>query len=239
MRALIDPAGPDPATADGLHERYRPPRAAWVRANFVASADGAATLAGRSGGLGNDADRAVFTVLRDHADVVLVGAGTVRAEGYGPLDPAPERRGRRIADGRAEVPRLAVVGRPSRLTGDERWITAATAPPLLVTSASEARGVDGCETLVCGERTVELHLVVERLGQLGLTSVLCEGGPSLFAGLAASGRLDELCLTYSPVLAGPGSDRIVRGEPWTGAVPVRLTGLLEDDSLLLCRYAVR
>lgn len=239
MRALLDPAGPDPATAEGLHERYRPSQAAWVRANFVASADGAATLGGGSGELGNDADRAVFAVLRDHADVVLVGAGTVRAEGYGPLDPTPERRARRVADGRGEVPRLAVVGRPSKLTGDERWITAATAPPLLVTSASEARDVDGCEKLVCGERSVDLGLVVDRLAGLGLLSVLCEGGPGLFADLVDSGRLDELCLTYSPVLAGPGPDRIVRGDPWPAPVRVRLVGLLEDDSLLLCRYLLR
>lgn len=236
MRALLDPTGPDPATAAGLHERYRPSRGAWVRANVVASADGAATLGGKSGELGNAADRAVFAVLRDHADVVLVGAGTVRAEGYGPLDPAPERRARRVADGRSEVPRLAVVGRPSKLTGDERWIAAATAPPLLVTSVAEARDVAGCETLVCGQDAADLAVAVERLAERGLASVLCEGGPALLSDLLATGRVDELCLTYSPVLAGPGPGRIVRGEPWPTPVRGRLAGLLEDDSLLLCRY---
>ncbi len=236
MRALLDPGGPDPATPDGLHTRYWPPRARWVRANFVASADGASSVDGTSGSLGGDADHAVFEALRDHADVVLVGAGTVRAEQYGPIDPSPRRRARRVADGRAEVPRLAIVGRPSMLTGSERWITEATAPPLLVTTVGEARDVDGCETVARGDDTVDLAAVLDALAARGLRSVLCEGGPTLFADLAGAGLLDELCLTYSPVLGGPGAGRIVAGDGWEQPRRLRLVGLLEDDGLLLARY---
>jgi riboflavin biosynthesis pyrimidine reductase len=201
MRALLDASGPDPSTDEGLHERYRPPRTTWCRANFISAADGAATLAGTSGQLGGEADRRVFAVLRDHADVVLVGAGTVRAE--------------------------------------ERWITAAESPPLLVTSTRDARPVAGCETLVCGAESVDVGLALDALTAKGLSSVLCEGGPTLFADLAGSGRLDELCLTYSPVLAGPGAGRIVAGDTWGGVRPATLVGLLEDSSLLMCRYALR
>lgn len=236
VRALLDPAGPDPTTPEGLHERYRPAAATWVRANFVTSADGAATLDGRSGGLGNAADQAVFAVLRDHADVVLVGAGTVRDESYGGIHPTAESRARRTADGRAEVPVLAVVGRPSRLSGQERWITEATAPPLLLTSADEAREVPGCQTVVCGARTVDVLTALDRLAARGLRSVLCEGGPSLFAHVAGAGRLDELCLSYSPVLAGPGPGRIMVGEAWDTPRRATLAGLLEDNALLLARY---
>ena len=236
MRALLDHDGPDPATPDGLHARYWPARPRWVRANFVTSVDGAVTVDGRSGGLGGDADHRVFEVLRDHADVVLVGAGTVREEGYGPLDPSPRRRSRRVADGRAEVPRLAVVGRPSSLHGDEPWITGATAPPLLVTTTGEAREVPGCETVAAGVDAVDLAAVLEQLARRGLRSVLCEGGPSLLASVAGAGLLDELCLTYSPALAGPGAGRIVHGDAWGTTRPLRLAGLLEDGGLLLARY---
>jgi riboflavin biosynthesis pyrimidine reductase len=239
MRALLDASGPDPSTDEGLHERYRPPRTTWCRANFISAADGAATLAGTSGQLGGEADRRVFAVLRDHADVVLVGAGTVRAEGYGPPEVDAAHRARRRADGRAEVPRLAGVGRPAKLSGAERWITAAESPPLLVTSTRDARPVAGCETLVCGAESVDVGLALDALTAKGLSSVLCEGGPTLFADLAGSGRLDELCLTYSPVLAGPGAGRIVAGDTWGGVRPATLVGLLEDSSLLMCRYALR
>ena len=66
------------------------PPARWLRANMVASLDGAATVDGRSGGLSNEADQQVFAMLRAHADVILVGAGTARAEGYGPVRPESE-----------------------------------------------------------------------------------------------------------------------------------------------------
>ncbi len=239
MRALLEPDGPDPATAQGLHDRYRPPVPAWVRANFVSAADGATSLAGTSGGLGNDTDQAVFAMLRDHADVVLVGAGTVRAEGYGPIDPSAGRRSRRRADGRADVPRLAVVGRASSWRGDEPWIARATAPPLLLTTATAAADVSGCETVVCGEASVDLPAALEALTARGLTSVLCEGGPGLFGQLGATGLLDELCLTLAPVLAGPGPARVVAGAPWDGPLRGRLAGLLTDDVLLFCRYLLR
>ncbi|MGH3744174.1 MAG: dihydrofolate reductase family protein, partial [Mycobacteriales bacterium] len=116
MRALLDPHGPDPRTAQGLHDRYRPPQPRWVRASMIASVDGAATDAGLSGGLGSKTDQQVLSMLREHADVVLVGAGTVRAEGYGPFSPGVERQARRRTDGRAPTPRLAVVGRATAWT---------------------------------------------------------------------------------------------------------------------------
>ena len=55
-----------------------------VRLNMISSVDGSTALDGRSGGLGGPADRKVFAALRSLADVVLVAAGTVRAENYGP-----------------------------------------------------------------------------------------------------------------------------------------------------------
>src|SRR6476619_5171119 len=88
------------------------PPVRWLRANMVASLDGAATVDGRSGGLSDEADQQIFAMLRAHADVILVGAGTARAEGYGPV--RPESEGLRWAwlrDGRTPSPPIAVITR--------------------------------------------------------------------------------------------------------------------------------
>ena len=84
-----------------------PGAAPWLRASMVASVDGAASLGGRSGGLSGDADRLVFSVLRSLADVILVGAGTARAEGYRPVRDGEVWASLRA--GRAPVPPIAVV----------------------------------------------------------------------------------------------------------------------------------
>ena len=108
-RLLPEPAGD--LTADDLLAAYAPPED-WprhVRVNFVASADGASSVDGLSGGLSSPADKRVFDLLRDLADVILVGAGTARAEGYGYPPYGADRRARRRALGLAELPTFAVV----------------------------------------------------------------------------------------------------------------------------------
>lgn len=235
MRVLLG-EGRDVAGELGLHEAYAAPRRDWVRANFVASADGAASVDGRSGGLGSPADQQVLGILRAHADVVLVGAGTARAEDYGPVRHSPARTRLREQAGLSGSARLAVVTGTMALTGAERWLTEAPAPPVLLTTARSARPVPGAEVLVCGEQSVDPVAALAALAGLGLRHVLCEGGPGLLAQLAGAGLLDELCLTLSPLLAGPGAPRIVRGEPWAGPRPARLTQLLEDGGLLFARY---
>jgi riboflavin biosynthesis pyrimidine reductase len=93
--------------------------------------------------------------------------------------------------------------------------------------------------LVCGDDDIDFGEMRRQLAERGLTRVLCEGGPTLLAALLAAGGLDELCLSVSPIAAGPGAGRIVAGQPWPGApVPLRLTGLLEEDGALFARYSV-
>lgn len=207
-----------------------------MRANMIASADGGATYAGRSGGLGSETDQQVLAMLRDHADVVLVGAGTIRAEGYGPFSPGAERQARRRADGRAPTPRLAVVGRASAWTGHEPWMTGAVLPPLLITTRTDAADLPGCETVITGDTSVSLDKALTELADRGLLSVVCEGGPALLGHLVAEDLLDELCLTVSPLLVGPGAGRIVAGDGWSDSHRLRLAGLLEDEGLMFCRY---
>ena len=154
-----------------------------VRLNMIASVDGATAVDGRSGGLGGPADRRVFVALRSLADVVLVAAGTVRAEGYGP-----------------GTPPIAVVSGSLRLDWDSPFFTTATHRPIVVTSGrapAEARK-RATDVLVAGDVEVDLVRAVEMLGERGFAHVLAEGGPSLNGALAGTGVLDELCLTVAP-----------------------------------------
>ncbi|MCA1837040.1 MAG: dihydrofolate reductase family protein [Actinobacteria bacterium] len=171
-----------------------------VRLNMIASLDGAATVEGLSGGLGGPADHRVFAALRELTDVVLVAAGTVRAERYGP----------------SKVP-LAIVTRSCALDLDAPLfvegaraivLTVAAAPPKAIAAAREVADV-----LVAGERTVDLGVALQLLGEAGHRNVLAEGGPSLNAQLAAGDLIDELCLTIAPCLLGGDSRRILAGPP--------------------------
>jgi riboflavin biosynthesis pyrimidine reductase len=204
---------PGPPLDDvALDDAYAAP-ARWVRGLFVSSVDGAVELDGSSDALSGPADRRVLTHLRGTADVVLVGAQTVRAEGWRPPRPSAERRAQRRAAGRPEVPTYAVVSRSEDLPRG---------------------GAEGEVIVLAGTP----DQVLDDLAGRGLTRVVCEGGPSWLAQIAAAGRLDELCLTVSPVLAGPGRLRLLQGPAWPAPVPVRLTSLLEDDGWLFARYAV-
>jgi riboflavin biosynthesis pyrimidine reductase len=235
MRALV-PSDLDLSTDRALHRAYAPPSRAWVRANFISSIDGAAVLDGTAGGLGNPMDQTVLAILRTHADVVVVGAGTTRAENYGPLRHTDAQAALRREDGRAHPARLAVISRSMRFTGRERWIADAPVPPLLLTGGASARDIPGAETVVCGEDAVDPAQAITKLAELGLVGVLCEGGPTVFAEFAASGCIDELCLTMSPMLAGPGALRIVDGVGWKQPRHGVLAQLIEDESLLFARY---
>ena len=223
-----------------------PPRC-WVRANMVASLDGAAAVEGRARGLSSEADEQVFAMLRALTDVILVGAGTARAEHYGPV--RPESEGLRWAwlrDGRTPSAPIAVVTRALDL--DLASPLLAGAPPhgrtiVITTQAAPAErraaAARTAEVIVAGEAMVDMMAAVEALGERGYPRVLTEGGPHLLAQIAAEGLLDELCLTLSPLLAGPAADRIVAGGlpmPGGGAQPFTLKHVLADEGFLLCRY---
>ncbi len=195
-----------------------------VRLNMIGSADGATAVDGRSGGLGGPADRKVFAALRALADVVLVAAGTVRAENYGP----------------AKVP-IAVVSGSLRLDWDTPFFAAAIHRPLIVTSGrAPADAVKQAQTvadvLVAGDTAVDLTQAVEQLGERGFAHVLAEGGPTFNGALAAAGLLDELCLTLAPLLVSGEAKRILAG-PWLQPPPeLRLRSVCEEDGYLFLRY---
>lgn len=239
VRPLLSPpsaTGSDPADLDlDLAAHYAYPdglSAPWVRVNFVASADGAATADGRSGGLGGAADREVFGVLRELADVVLVGAGTVRAERY--------RGARRPTRGRATPPPIAVVTGSAELEPDAPLLTDTKVAPIVLTGPDAQ--ADRRDALVAaGADVVVLDplspaAMLGELARRGLHRVLCEGGPRLFGDLVAADLVDELCLTVAPVLAGGDAGRIAVGPAGSPVRAMRLIGALEADGALLLRY---
>ncbi len=215
-----------------------------LRLNFVASVDGAATAEGLSGGLQTAGDNRVFAALRDLADVVVAGAGTVRAEGYRPIDVTASRRAVRRDHGLSEALPTTVISRSLRLDPSSALFTAAPADARTIVITSTAGDVevlaalrDVADVIVAGDQDVDLVAARAALEDRGLTRILCEGGPTIFGDLAHARVVDELCLSVTPLLVGPGAPRIVAGRTWGGdLIPLALTGLLEEDGALFCRY---
>ncbi|HEY2238790.1 MAG TPA: pyrimidine reductase family protein [Streptosporangiaceae bacterium] len=243
MRQLFPSAVAEPdvgglyAYPDGLAGR------SWVRGNMVESVDGAAALDGRSGGLSGAADKAVFRILRSQADVVLAGSGTVTSEHYRPAQTSAMVPGLRA--GRPATPPIAVITGSLKLDLSTSLFT--EAPPeartIVITSEScppdrRKAAAEVADVIVAGSEDVDLAAAVAALAERGLRRVLCEGGPHLLAQFAAAGRLDELCLTISPLLAGGDSGRILAGPGLAGGLPLSLGHLLEDQGFLLARYLV-
>lgn len=240
MRVLLPQPG-DAADVD-IHAHYARDWVArgGVRVNFVASVDGAVTANGRSKGLQTPGDNQVFAALRDLADVVLVGAGTAVTEGYRRPHPTGDALERRREHGLPDVLRLAVLSRTGRgLTPDLPLFAAGDAPPpiLVTTAGADVDAVrDVAEVIVAGASAIDEGHARRELASLGLTRVLCEGGPTVFAQWAAADQVDELCLSLSPLLAGPGPGRIAAGEQWPSARDLVLDGVLEEDGALFLRY---
>ncbi|MFB2582925.1 pyrimidine reductase family protein [Herbiconiux sp. P15] len=230
-----------------LRELYAPeprdvPR---LRVNFVQSLDGSATVQGLSGGLGGPADKLVFDTLRGLADVVLVGAGTARAEGYGALTVSDEHVAHRRSLGLPDHPAMALVSGRLDLDPASALFAAAPRRPLVFTSRSapaEARSrlSEVADVIDAGDEHVDPAAVVRHLHTRGLLQTLCEGGPSLFGDLIAADLVDELCLTISPVLEGGSGPRIARapGDRADPSMPLgfELAHALASGSLLLTRW---
>ncbi len=230
-----------------------PDRDGWLRANMVASVDGAATLRGRSGGLSGGADRRVFALQRALADIILVGASTVRVEGYQPIRPGREgQEWAWLREGRPPAAAIAVLTR--RLDLDPASPLLAGSPgqaqTIVITTSAAPAGLRrevarNARVIVAGTDSVDLPAAVTALAGLGHRHLLTEGGPHLLDQVVAAGLLRDLCLTLSPLLAGPAAGRIVRRAhelsapapaPGEHPAPLTLAHVIEDEGHLLCRY---
>ncbi|GIJ46983.1 hypothetical protein Val02_38690 [Virgisporangium aliadipatigenens] len=216
--------------------------APWLRVNFVTSLDGASAAAdGLSGGLSDPRDKRVFGILRMLCDGLLVGAGTLRREGYRALRLDEPRRRWRTARGLPAFPRLIVVSGSLDLDPAQAALADAPVRPIILTcETAPAHRRDAlapvADVLVYGEREVDLPGALDVLRRTGLPQLLSEGGPQLLGALTAADLVDELCLTLAPLLVGPGPGRITAGAPVRAARRMRLAHTIRADDLLILRY---
>ncbi|MEU6766965.1 pyrimidine reductase family protein [Streptomyces sp. NPDC046853] len=222
---------------------YPPGDTPWLRANMVSTLDGAAQHDGRSQPISNAADMRIFGTLRALADAVVVGAETVRQEGYRPARERADFAGRRAAAGQTAVPAIAVVSASLNLDFTLPLFTGPLVPTLVLTGAEApadrvaAAEKAGAVVVIAGEgAVVEPERIAPALAERGLTRLLTEGGPRLLGQFVAAGALDELCLTVSPMLTSGDAQRIAWGS--SVEVPERFTlaSVLEEAGFLFTRY---
>jgi riboflavin biosynthesis pyrimidine reductase len=233
----------------GLYERGTlPPGRPRVLLNMIATADGRATLAGRSGPLGGAADHALFHGLRGAVDAVLVGAATVRAERYGRMIADPAQRAARRERGLSQEPLACIVSGRLALAADLPLLREPEARVAIVTaSPASLPDTEAHVEYVRAARSGSLQLaaaLVELRERFAVEWVLCEGGPHLAGQLLAEGLLDELFLTLSPMLAGGEaasgeSLRVLAGAELQPPAELELLDVLRGDSSLLLHYGVR
>jgi len=240
----------DPLAACAADDRPPPPGRPWVLCNTATSADGATALDGVSAALCGAVDRAVFGAIRAVADVILVGAATVRAEDYGPARPSAAGQALRVARGQAPAPRIAVVSGTLSVDPAARLLAEAgpgEGPLVLTTAAAPAdrraalaaAGAEVLDVTAATDGTVDLLAALTVLRQRGAAVVLCEGGPTLTGQLVAADVVDEWCLTLGPVLVGGTSDRAAVGPPAGPPVGLRLVRLVTGDDGTCCLRYVR
>lgn len=252
MRRLLPVPRSTAETADReweleeLAEAYAYPAGAgvWLRANMVASMDGAAHYKGRSQPLSSPPDMRIFGVLRALADAVVVGAETVRQEAYGPARARSAFASRRQAAGQSPAPAMAVLSASLDLDFSAPLFTEPVVPTLLVTGAdasgerTAAARKAGAEVVVAGEGAgADPATAVAALAERGLTRLLMEGGPTVLGEFAAAGLVDEVCLTMSPRAALGEAPRIMHGTaPLQRPLDFSLESVLEEGGLLFTRY---
>jgi riboflavin biosynthesis pyrimidine reductase len=198
-----------------------PPERPFVLLNMIASADGRARIAGRTAPLANRADYELFHALRERADAVMVGAETVRVEGYGPMA------------------QLAIVVSRSLELPVDRGLLAAEENRVVIVTSSPDRELPPCAATVSYIREGDLSLALRRLRGLGVASIDCEGGPGLNATLVPAGLVDELHLVIAPKLAG-GRDplTILSGDTLAPPADLSLLSLHESGGYLFARYGL-
>lgn len=238
QRLLPDPG---PTTVAEQLDSYRPweePRSdrPLVAMNFVATVDGRATIEGRSGPIGSEADTEMLAGLRTRFDAVMIGAGTMRAERYGRLVSRQETRERRERLGLPHDPLMVLISGRLDLPWEAPLFTEGGRVLIFTASQAEPPETATSVRVVRHEGAVNLREAMRYLRQeRGIRALLSEGGPHVHEQMQADGLVDDLFLTISPKLSGGEAVRIIEG-PLPGIVELDLAWLLEADGELLARY---
>jgi riboflavin-specific deaminase-like protein len=212
----------------------------YLALNFATTLDGRAAISGRSGPIGSEADTEMLERLRTRFDAVMIGAGTMRAERYGRIVSDPELRAYRERTGLSHDPLAVIVSNRLELPWDAALFTDGGGECVVFTASTEEPPETPTPvTCVRHPDGVELDRCLEWLrSERGISSVLCEGGPTLHGRLREGDLADELFLTIAPKLAGGEGPRILEG-----ALPeiaeVEVAWLLERDGELFARYRRR
>jgi riboflavin-specific deaminase-like protein len=234
---------PEEATTGLRFADLAPPDRPYLVLNMVSTLDGRIAIDGRSGAIGNDADRELFHGLRTQADAVMVGAGTIRTERYGRMVRKPERREKRVAEGLAADPLAIVVSARLRLPEDLPLLQDPDSTVAVLTaSEDELPNVPARVHHLRGPAHTELELrpLLERLRtEFGVRSILCEGGASLNESLIREGLVDELFLALAPKLAGGPPLTILTGDPLPEPLDAQLVSLYENEGHLFGRYRLQ
>ena len=213
----------------------------YVFLNFVTTLDGRAALDGSTRPLGGPADLEMLLALRDVADAVLIGPGTVRAEGYARLVGAPERRAAREAAGLSADPPAVLISRRFDIPWEAGLFAAAEQPVIVYTGAG---AVSATPEVAAPVEIVELErctpaAALRDLRARGIRALLSEGGPTLFRALLGDGLVDELFLTLTPVLTADDREiGILPGPRLEGPLRSELRWILRSEHELFLRYAI-
>ena len=213
----------------------------YLYTNFALTVDGSATIEGRSGKIGSESDTAMLVALRTRADAVMIGAGTMRAEGYGRVIGDPVKRERRERDGLSPDPLMVIVSGRMDLPWDAPLFVEGHGRVLIFTASDmDPPGTETAVDVVRHDEAVDLPRAMQHLrAEENVRALLCEGGPRLHAQLIDTGLVDELFVTHAPKLAGGTGPGIVVGLP-EAERELELAWLLADDESgeLFARYRV-
>jgi riboflavin-specific deaminase-like protein len=241
------PDGPAETTAEQaisglrMHERA-PEERPYLALNMVSTADGKAAVEGRTRAISSDVDREVFHQLRTQFDAIMVGAGTVRTERYGPITKTPELAEKRRREGSRPDAIAVIVSGSLNVPEDLPLLQDPASRVVIMTSSdSELTGVKAQVEYLRATGPFDMRPLMRQLhSDYGVRSVLCEGGPTVNASLIPYGLVDELFLTIAPSIAG-GADAltIVAGQPLPELQALALLFLLRADDELFLRYELR
>ena len=229
----------DPLELQMSYRRGRSDRP-WVMGNFVTTIDGAAVVDGGSTAINDEDDMTMFGAIRAVPDFIIAGAETVRAENYRPIDLDEPRRQARLAAGLDEVPHLVIATRSLDLDPELRVFGNPKRRVTILTDekapAERAEALAEVADVVRLESTAPSELIhYMRVAKV----ILCEGGPSLMGQFIASGLVDELAWTVSPLLASGVSVRLAHGPAAEPPLEMRLDRILHGDRALFLRYVRR